>query len=68
MFDHFLMAIESLLFPAPLFLILGNGAFKPNISTQVGSLYPPGDPRRDCDFRPGPGKKKSSPPSFRTST
>ena len=24
-------------------LILGNGAFKPNISTQVGSLYPPGD-------------------------
>ena len=30
-----------------LFLILGNGAFKPNMSTQVGELYPPGDPRRD---------------------
>ena len=28
-------------------LILGNGAFKPNISTQVGGLYAPGDPRRD---------------------
>jgi POT family proton-dependent oligopeptide transporter len=47
---HFLMAIESLFFPALLFLILGNGAFKPNISTQVGSLYPGGDPRRDRAF------------------
>ena len=28
-------------------LILGNGAFKPNISTQVGRLYAPGDARRD---------------------
>ena len=33
-----------------MFLILGNGAFKPNISTQVGALYPPGDPRRDRAF------------------
>jgi POT family proton-dependent oligopeptide transporter len=32
---------------ALLFLILGSGAFKPNISTQVGGLYAPGDPRRD---------------------
>ena len=47
---HFLMAVESLFFPALLFLILGNGAFKPNISTQVGSLYPQGDPRRDRAF------------------
>jgi POT family proton-dependent oligopeptide transporter len=31
-------------------LILGNGAFKPNISTQVGGLYPPGDRRRDRAF------------------
>src|SRR5262249_29691763 len=29
------------------FLIAGNGMFKPNMSTQVGRLYPPGDPRRD---------------------
>ena len=44
---HFLMAIEPLLLFALLALILGNGAFKPNISTQVGWLYPPGDHRRD---------------------
>lgn len=47
---HFLMAIESMFFLALLFLILGNGCFKPNISTQVGSLYPPGDERRDRAF------------------
>lgn len=47
---HFLMAFESLFYPALVFLVLGNGAFKPNISTQVGSLYPPGDPRRDRAF------------------
>lgn len=47
---HFLMAFQSLFFPALLFLILGNGAFKPNISTQVGNLYAPGDPRRDRAF------------------
>jgi POT family proton-dependent oligopeptide transporter len=47
---HFLMAIENLFFIALLFLIMGNGAFKPNISTQVGDLYPPGDPRRDRAF------------------
>jgi POT family proton-dependent oligopeptide transporter len=47
---HFMMAVESLFFPALMFLIAGNGAFKPNISTQVGSLYPPGDPRRDRAF------------------
>ncbi|MEN0057391.1 MAG: peptide MFS transporter [Bdellovibrio sp.] len=44
---HFLMAVESLFFPALLFLIVGNGFFKPNISTQVGGLYPENDPRRD---------------------
>jgi POT family proton-dependent oligopeptide transporter len=47
---HFLMASENLFFPALLFLILGNGAFKPNISTQVGALYAPGDHRRDRAF------------------
>jgi POT family proton-dependent oligopeptide transporter len=44
---HFMMAVEPLFLFALLALILGNGAFKPNISTQVGGLYPPGDPRRD---------------------
>ena len=47
---HFLMAMENLFFPALMFLILGNGCFKPNISTQVGGLYPPGDHRRDSAF------------------
>jgi POT family proton-dependent oligopeptide transporter len=29
---------------------IGNGFFKPNISTMVGSLYAKGDPRRDAGF------------------
>ncbi|WP_413293755.1 peptide MFS transporter [Bdellovibrio sp. HCB185ZH] len=47
---HFLMAIESMFFLALLFIIAGNGFFKPNISTQVGELYPAGDKRRDGAF------------------
>ena len=31
-------------------LILGNGFFKPNISTMVGHLYSPGDTRKDSAF------------------
>jgi POT family proton-dependent oligopeptide transporter len=44
---HFLMAFEPLFLIALTTLILGNGAFKPNMSAQVGGLYAPGDPRRD---------------------
>src|SRR3954452_10666854 len=44
---HFMMAFETLFLGALFMLILGIGAFKPNISTQVGSLYAPGDHRRD---------------------
>ena len=47
---HFMMAFEPLFLFALTVLILGNGAFKPNISTQVGGLYAPGDPRRDRAF------------------
>jgi proton-dependent oligopeptide transporter, POT family len=47
---HFMMAFEQLTLFALTALILGSGAFKPNISTQVGHLYPPGDPRRDRAF------------------
>jgi proton-dependent oligopeptide transporter, POT family len=47
---HFLMASEQLFYVALFFLILGNGAFKPNISTQVGDLYRDGDSRRDRAF------------------
>lgn len=44
---HFMMAFERLFLIALLVLILGNGAFKPNISSQIGKLYAPGDARRD---------------------
>jgi len=47
---HFVMAFENSFFLALGLLILGNGAFKPNVSTQVGLLYRPGDPRRDGAF------------------
>jgi POT family proton-dependent oligopeptide transporter len=45
-----MMAFEHLFLLALVVLILGNGAFKPNISTQVGTLYGPGDRRRDRAF------------------
>ena len=44
---HFMMAFEPLFLIALTTLILGNGAFKPNMAAQVGGLYAPGDPRRD---------------------
>src|SRR6476469_2957241 len=47
---HFMMAFEQLFLFALCILILGNGAFKPNISTQLGALYAPGDHRRDRAF------------------
>jgi POT family proton-dependent oligopeptide transporter len=49
---HLLMTIESEwpFFFALALLITGNGFFKPNISTTVGSLYGQGDKRRDDGF------------------
>ena len=47
---QFLLAAESMFLVGLFFLILGNGCFKPNLATQVGSLYPQGDPRRDRAF------------------
>ena len=49
---HFSMAFHSLsFFYAGLSCIaIGTGLLKPNISTMVGSLYAPGDPRRDSGF------------------
>ena len=44
---HFMMAFEPLFLIALTMLILGNGAFKPNMSAQVGGLSAHGDPRRD---------------------
>ena len=48
---HFLMAIESAFVFALLFLLLGVGAFKGNIATQVGALYKPNDLRRAMAFQ-----------------
>ena len=47
---HLAMAFEPLLYVALGLLIVGNGFFKPNISTIVGGLYEEGDPRRDGGF------------------
>ncbi len=44
---HFAMAFEPLLNYALGLIILGNGFFKPNISTMVGQLYEQNDPRKD---------------------
>src|SRR5262245_55005616 len=44
---EFVLMSPDLLFLGLLLLIIGNGFFKPNISTQVGNLYPPGDSRID---------------------
>lgn len=48
---HFLMAIESAFVFALLSLLLGVGAFKGNIATQVGALYGPNDLRRAMAFQ-----------------
>ncbi len=49
---HLTMTIEAEVpfFAALSLLIVGNGFFKPNISTIVGSLYPDGSPKRDGGF------------------
>jgi POT family proton-dependent oligopeptide transporter len=49
---HLMMTIENSFsfFTALALLIAGNGFFKPNISTIVGSLYPQGSPKRDGGF------------------
>lgn len=45
------VSVNNFFFYAALaLLIVGNGFFKPNISTMVGRLYPEGDNRRDSGF------------------
>ena len=46
-----LMAIQPAFLLALLFLLLGVGAFKGNIATQVGALYGPNDLRRAMAFQ-----------------
>lgn len=48
---HFLMAIQSAFVFALTALVLGVGAFKGNIATQVGALYGPNDLRRAMAFQ-----------------
>jgi POT family proton-dependent oligopeptide transporter len=49
---HICMAIENMVafYTALGLIIAGVGLLKPNVSTQVGALYKPGDPRRDGAF------------------
>lgn len=49
---HFVLAIEhnATFFLALALIVVGNGFFKPNISTFVGTLYEDGDPRKDSGF------------------
>lgn len=47
---EFMLAVPHLFFPGLLVLLVGNGFFKPNVSTQVGGLYKPGDSRIDTAY------------------
>jgi POT family proton-dependent oligopeptide transporter len=49
---HFFLTIETPVFfyGSLALIIVGNGFFKPNISTMVGTLYNEGDRRRDSGF------------------
>lgn len=49
-FGHFAMAFPALLHLALGLIIIGNGFFKPNIGTLLGSLYRENDSRRDGGF------------------
>jgi POT family proton-dependent oligopeptide transporter len=54
MLGQFMLAMpgnsEALFYAGLGLLVVGNGFFKPNISTMVGGLYAPGDARRDGAF------------------
>ena len=43
---HFMMAFESLFFPALAIIALGNGLFLPSLPSQINDLYAANDPRR----------------------
>lgn len=51
-FGHGILAVQALwaFYTGLALIILGVGGLKPNISTMVGGLYPPGDDRRDKGF------------------
>ena len=49
---HLIMGVENdtAFFVALALLTVGNGFFKPNISTMVGSMYPQGSQKKDAGF------------------
>ena len=49
---HLLLSFQSLqiVYLALACLVIGNGLFKPNVSTMVGNLYPDGSPLKDRAF------------------
>src|SRR5215471_14316056 len=49
---HFTLAFKALpfFFTGLGLIVIGTGLLKPNVSTMVGSLYEPGDKRRDAGF------------------
>ncbi len=49
---HLLLSFHSLpiVYAALACLVVGNGLFKPNVSTMVGNLYPEGSPLKDRAF------------------
>lgn len=49
MIGHGLLSIPAVwaVYAALTFLVIGNGFFKPNVSTMVGNLYPEGSPLKD---------------------
>lgn len=52
MIGHLVLALPTTagLYVGLGFIILGNGGFKPNISTLLGNLYPPGSKLRDTGY------------------
>jgi POT family proton-dependent oligopeptide transporter len=49
---HFVLALDvlSAFYLGLMLIVIGTGLLKPNVSTLVGSLYGPGDRRRDAGF------------------
>jgi proton-dependent oligopeptide transporter, POT family len=49
---HFSMAIPTVatFYTGLVLIVIGTGLLKPNVSSMVGDLYPPGSPRRDAGF------------------
>ncbi len=49
---HFTLALHGMtpFYVGLALIVIGTGFFKPNVSTQVGQMYAPGDTRRDSAF------------------